>query len=541
MDNGGQRSPQEDSRVDPWVAREEAEDVSDEAYLCRRITTPIMPSSDEVDEHNTLGHVIYRSWCPHCVADRAYGQRHTKVEEEDPAGAKPTVLSDYGYMNGAGVGQESEISEATGAADDDNLPILVLKDKQSKAFAASYVPAKGCEPFATKFFAAFVQRMGHREFINKSDGEHSLKALKEKAAEVAGARGIPEESPVGDSKANGEIESGVKEIKGMMRSVRSDLESKLKMVLDRRDPLLAWLPTYVADMISRHRIGKDGRTAERRRTGRNWRRPAFQFGELIFVRTVMPKAERAKRGSYEMMMREGRYLGHHGRTGALLVMTEDGIIRGSGARRVPEERRWSTEGWDRLKGLPWEVRPMQRRTGRNLASGKDAEPLSLPSSGAIRVLPSQERRMYVTRADIQRFGETPGCPGCTCIAMGGCVEVAHNDQCRMRIGQLLEQSEEGRRRLEAHRRKRRNHDLAVSPARSTLPRIEEEVERGAEAMEMEPSLAVSPARLRHDEDEQEEESKKKKLKENAGGQKRRAELSVEERERARELSRSSEQ
>ena len=194
--------------------------------------------------------------------------------------------------------------------------------------------------------------MGHREFINKSDGEHSLKALKEKAAEVAGARGIPEESPVGDSKANGEIESGVKEIKGMMRSVRSDLESKLKMVLDRRDPLLAWLPTYVADMISRHRIGKDGRTAERRRTGRNWRRPAFQFGELIFVRTVMPKAERAKRGSYEMMMREGRYLGHHGRTGALLVMTEDGIIRGSGARRVPEERRWSTEGWDRLKGLP---------------------------------------------------------------------------------------------------------------------------------------------------------------------------------------------
>ena len=80
---------------------------------------------------------------------------------------------------------------------------------------------------------------------------------------------VPEESPAGESRSNGEIESTVKEVKGVMRSVTSDLEHKLGVKIDSRHPILAWLPTYAGDIISRHRVGADGCTAERRRTGRS--------------------------------------------------------------------------------------------------------------------------------------------------------------------------------------------------------------------------------------------------------------------------------
>ena len=58
------------------------EDVSGEVHVCRKIPTPTTPSKEEVEEHNLLGHVQYRSWCAVCVASRGVGQRHTAVEEQ---------------------------------------------------------------------------------------------------------------------------------------------------------------------------------------------------------------------------------------------------------------------------------------------------------------------------------------------------------------------------------------------------------------------------------------------------------------------------
>ena len=173
---------------------------------------------------------------------------------------------------------------------------------------------------------------------------------------------------------------------------------------------------------------------------------------------TMPKAIRQARGSYEPAMKEGRYIGHHGRTGSILVMTPDGILRGSGARRMPEENRWPKEGWDSLKGYPWDVAPKGRaKIQKDLVSGADASRLQLPSMPVLAAAP-QERRMYITRADVERFGPTDLCPGCTSVALGGRADVAHNDQCRLRIAELLSQTDAGRERLERHRRKRRQQD-----------------------------------------------------------------------------------
>ena len=58
-------------------------------------------------------------------------------------------------------------------------------------------------------------------FINNSDGEPAMKALKDAAAKaLEGAESISRESPVGDHQANGDIESTVRTLKTQKRVTR---------------------------------------------------------------------------------------------------------------------------------------------------------------------------------------------------------------------------------------------------------------------------------------------------------------------------------
>ena len=321
----------EDEEVDEQMGEE-----SEEAVKPRMLPTPNMPTAAEREEHEIMGHVQYRSWCAHCVKARGAGQKHPAHEEEQE-GELPMICSDYGYMNG----EESDLTEATGAQDPENLPILVIRDRRTKTITASYVPEKGQHRFGLKFFSNFLKRMGHRKVINRSDGEPALVALKTRAAEDANVEMIPEESPVGDSKANGIAEAAVREVKAQIRAMKSSLEAKLGIELSSKHPVMAWMPMAAGDLLSRHRVGKDGKTAERRRTGRDWKRPTMQFGERVHFRPAVTRTEVKRKGSLAMRMEEGRYLGHHGRTGSILVITEKGVQRATAARRLPEEERWS--------------------------------------------------------------------------------------------------------------------------------------------------------------------------------------------------------
>ena len=86
-------------------------------------------------------------------------------------------------MNRRGMGGKTELELATGAVDEDNLPILVIKDTRSKAFGGTFVQAKSVDPFAVEYFASVLQRMGHSEVNKKSDGKRSLLIRKREDAE----------------------------------------------------------------------------------------------------------------------------------------------------------------------------------------------------------------------------------------------------------------------------------------------------------------------------------------------------------------------
>ena len=74
--------------------------------------------------------------------------------------------------------------------------------------------------------------------------------------------------------------------------------------------------------------------------------------------------------------------------------------------------------------------------------------------------PVGNRQMYVTAADVERYGGTEGCQACVQVTLAGKTAVAHSHDCRRRMQGLMEGDEEGKERLRAHRKKRKSYDPA---------------------------------------------------------------------------------
>ena len=53
--------------------------------------------------------------------------------------------------------------------------------------------------------------------------------------------------------------------------------------------------------------------------------------------------------------------------------------------------------------------------------------------------PEEEKAVFVKKADVadDRFGKTPGCPGCVAVKNTVKCSVAHNDVCRQRVYERL--------------------------------------------------------------------------------------------------------
>ena len=57
---------------------------------------PEEPTQAEREQHELMGHVVYRSWCRHCVNAAGYGHKHVKSSEEETA--LPMICCDYGFL-----------------------------------------------------------------------------------------------------------------------------------------------------------------------------------------------------------------------------------------------------------------------------------------------------------------------------------------------------------------------------------------------------------------------------------------------------------
>ena len=215
----------------------ECEDDSgeNEAQISKGLKQVYMPTAEEVRDHERT-HLPFRDWCEHCVRGRAQNDHHKRNKGEE--GEVPKISWDYFYM--------FQKRDPKGKSVEKGLPCVAMRDSRSKLKLATMVPNKGECEYAIRAAQRDVTRlMGYDKMIFKSDQEEAIKVFLDRVQ--SGIRGqiIREESPVGESHSHGEIESAIKVIEGLFRTLWSNLETNLGTKVEEKHPicLRVWVPS----------------------------------------------------------------------------------------------------------------------------------------------------------------------------------------------------------------------------------------------------------------------------------------------------------
>ena len=208
-----------------------------------------------------VSHIPYRAWCSHCVFGRGKSFAHHRVNRQEDPEEVPVVSIDYGFFGAPG-----ELpADAVGGA---QTPVLVVRDRKSKALFSHLVPSKGVEHFYPEHaLVRDIKFLGYPSVVIKSDQEPAIKALAEAVknsfAAKGGVRVQLENSPKGDDhgKSNGEAEAAVEITQGLCRTYKDACEKGLGVLIDPKSPLLGWLVEHAGSMYTLYahdEASKDG-------------------------------------------------------------------------------------------------------------------------------------------------------------------------------------------------------------------------------------------------------------------------------------------
>ncbi len=242
----------------------------------------VKPSQEEIDRHNAT-HIPFRNWCPFCVAGKAKDNPHFS-EEVDPLSGVNVVQIDYLFLgdkeeNEGPVVEDADEEDADSEREEEDLkngktmPVLVLRDRKHKYITARVVPRKGRHPYTVRRLGQDItQILGYNRVHIKSDQEPAVKKLKAQVRLEYSIEVPEEESRVGDSQSNGEIENTNQQVQAQIRTQKAHLEHRLGEKVPMDSDLLPWMVSHSGASISRFHVGKDGFTAHRRLKGRSFTR-----------------------------------------------------------------------------------------------------------------------------------------------------------------------------------------------------------------------------------------------------------------------------
>ena len=191
----------------------------------------------EVEAHN-VSHLPFRSWCSACVRGWGFSLGHRKVDTKIRVAEQiPTVSVDYVFF-----GQPEDRAH-------DTLPVLIVQDCKSKGIWSRPVPSKGARAPMTD-----LDFMGYKRVILKSDQKPSIVALCDAVKNGWHGEIVPETSPKGESKSNGEVERAVQSVHGLARNLTDFSEQHSGITLESRSPLLAWLVEHCSNLLTKQTL-----------------------------------------------------------------------------------------------------------------------------------------------------------------------------------------------------------------------------------------------------------------------------------------------
>ena len=100
---------------------------------------PIGPSTQERDQHEATGHVVFRNWCSSCIEGRGRALPHTRREHMQ--NETPVLSWDYGFLGTKTHGGEQDrLAEQSG-----QTPVLCMRDRKSQSCFWYVAPHKGAD------------------------------------------------------------------------------------------------------------------------------------------------------------------------------------------------------------------------------------------------------------------------------------------------------------------------------------------------------------------------------------------------------------
>ena len=150
------------------------------------------------------------------------------------------------------------------------MPAVVMRDHTTKALFAHVVPGKGADfEWTARQVVSDIAKMGYTRVVIRSDQEPAITAMVDKIRELRNEETIVEWSPAHDKDANGMAERGVQAVEGLARTLKLELEDKLRHKIPVDHPVVTWLIQHAADMLTKLEVKKNGRTAYESHTAEN--------------------------------------------------------------------------------------------------------------------------------------------------------------------------------------------------------------------------------------------------------------------------------
>ena len=406
--------------------------------------TPVAPSNIARAKHEDANHIPYRDWCTDCVAGRGVSDPHrsTKDKQESEDRENREVCMDYCFPGGVKSG---------------GATVLAVRSRRCGSTLSLVMPSKGLpEQWVARRVAKAIDSMGHGNVLLtiKSDGENSIKLLRDAVAQIRRSMtnlGCMEESSSrGDSAGNGVAENACREIEGMIRTLQHMVERKTGKPMNPKCHAMTWLIEHVGQVISRCKVGTDGKTPYERVKGKSASALMLAWGERVLYMPSTTNKEEKKRSKGDYRYLFGVYLGINAESNDCWIGTETGkIVTARSIRRVTEEEKWRAEAIEGVRGLPWdlkcekdEVADLEVEIPERAADVPEPPP-EVPATANDPEL----RRVRINKEWIVRFGPTEKCPGCRDI-MKGVRCSGHNEKCRERVEVLMRQTPEGSSQLD---------------------------------------------------------------------------------------------
>ncbi len=445
-----------------------------------KLSSPMKPSAVDVDEHYCT-HLPYRNWCPVCVKAKAKEGDHKRgVEIEDDKSGLPIVALDYQALNEE-TNEEGEKKKmlVDKSEDDGKLKMIVGKDEPTGNVLAHFVLCKGIgDEWAVKRIVKDLEEMGRGHAIVKTDGEPAIVAVQNRLQALRAGRTVPRNPPAYNPESNGPCEKAVQDVAAHLRAVIIGLESRLSTSIDDRLPIVQWALEHAVFLINKFSVGHDGMTPYERCTGRKWRRPIVEFGEIVLAKMALRRAQRGKKKKERRKLAprsvEGVWVGQVARTGEHIIIKPSGdAVKCRTVRRVPVEHRWNPERVLLVRATPRLPTPssknpevLESRLADDEAMDKNEQGktkpgigVEKPESGASLGVPEARHRepdvreFRINERILNKYGYTDGCQGCNHKRHGLPGHLAHDPECRERLRNLMDADEVDKRVLEAARKR----------------------------------------------------------------------------------------